>query len=700
MAVKVFCDPKKLGRFEIRSRLGAGSFGVVYRAYDPMLDRNVALKVPHLTTLQSDEAKARFLREPKIAGRLRHPNIVPVYEAGADGVVYYMASAFIEGQTLRDVIDREPFDPQGAATLVLELADALDYAHRVGIVHRDVRPANIMLDSAGRPLLTDFGLARFLESQETLTHDGTLLGTPAYMSPEQAAGQREKVGPHSDQYSLGVVLYELLCGRTPYRGSAASVMAEVLRGQPPHPRSIDRKIPWELEAICLKAISKEPRHRYGRCRELGDDLRRWQARELVHAADVGPLDVIWSWCRRNPGMATRAAMVVLLLVIVAIVVNIANVWSSHALATAEQALATAEDQRQRADDNLAEIDREEEVIRELQESIERDTEQTEALRKELDAAVQRRKDALTLGELAENLSRRVEELQSEVARLNLLRKPVEQELANVESKLTDTEGIVKRVRAELRSTLEGLLHESLTLTGHANRVTSVAFGPEGWRIVSGSGDTTVKVWDAVGSRELRTFRGHTDCVNSVAFSPDGRRIASGSGDSTIKVWNATSGQQLRTLEGHRDCVNSVGFSPDGRRIVSGSSDNTIKTWDTTSGRLLFTFRWQRYAAADVIGGEAFEEYANGVNSVGFSPDGRWIVSGSSDNTVKIWDAMNGRELRTLRGQREKVLEAIDDEVFQEYPSGVNSVAFGPFGWRIVGGSGDGTLEVWFASPEE
>jgi len=183
-----------------------------------VLDREVALKVPRAAVLESPEARARFLREPKAAAQLRHPHIVPVYDAGSDGEHYYIASAFIEGRTLEELIVESRPDFRRAARIAADLATGLDYAHRAGVVHRDVKPSNVMIDKQGQVLLMDFGLARIEGSEEKLTQDGSLMGTPAYMAPEQADGTLGQVGPASDQYGLGVVLYELLCGQSPFSG--------------------------------------------------------------------------------------------------------------------------------------------------------------------------------------------------------------------------------------------------------------------------------------------------------------------------------------------------------------------------------------------------------------------------------------------------------------------------------------------------
>ena len=303
--------PKKIGRFEIRSRLGSGAFGTVYRAYDPVLDREVALKVPRAAVLESLKARARFLREPKAAAQLRHPNIVPVFDAGSDGEHYYIASAYIEGRTLEEVIDAERPDFRRAAEIVRDLADALDYAHRMGVVHRDVKPANIMIDQHGKPLLMDFGLARLEESEEKLTQDGSVMGTPAYMAPEQADRAFGEVGPASDQYSLGVVLYELLCGQTPFSGPPTVLIFNIVNQEPDRPRSSEPADPaGPGDDLPEGDVQGFARAVHG-LRRLGEDLRRWLADEPIRARRMGPAERIVRSARRNPLVATLLAAVIL-----------------------------------------------------------------------------------------------------------------------------------------------------------------------------------------------------------------------------------------------------------------------------------------------------------------------------------------------------------------------------------------------------
>jgi serine/threonine protein kinase len=249
------------------------------------------LKVPHAGTLDTPKAVRRFLREAKTAAQLRHPHIVPVYDTGHDGTHHYMASAYIAGATLAQALESgQPLEHRRVARILHDLAEALDHAHGLGIMHRDAKPENALLDEKGEALLMDFGLAHRRDSSQRLTLAGAILGTPAYMFPEQASGQGTNVLAVSDQYSLGVVFYELLCGRTPFIGPSQVVLYHVIHTQPPDPQALNPQVPPELEAICLKAMVKLPEDRYTTCRELADDLRRWLDGEAIRAAVPRPLD--------------------------------------------------------------------------------------------------------------------------------------------------------------------------------------------------------------------------------------------------------------------------------------------------------------------------------------------------------------------------------------------------------------------------
>ena len=240
---------------------------------------------------------------------------MPIYDAGNDGDHYYIASAFIEGQTLKDATEDQQPDFRQVAQTVRDLAEALDYAHGMGVIHRDVKPANVMIDTRGQALLMDFGLAHLKRSEEKLTQDGSVMGTPAYMAPEQADGSFGEVGPASDQYSLGVVLYELLCGQIPFSGPAAAVIFNHLHQTPDSPRRINSQVPKDLETICLKAMAKSPTDRYVGCAALSQDLRHWLDGEPVQwPRQMGMAERLGRWAKRNPVLAGLGCTVLALAV--------------------------------------------------------------------------------------------------------------------------------------------------------------------------------------------------------------------------------------------------------------------------------------------------------------------------------------------------------------------------------------------------
>ncbi len=309
--------PKQLGRFAILGMLGQGAFGVVYRARDTQLDREVALKVAKPNALNTEDRVKRFLREAKAAANLRHPNIVPVFDSGWDGRHHYIASAFIAGEPLSSAIEsptgRKGISPRRAAEIVRKIADALHYAHGRGVIHRDVKPGNVMLDETDEPLLLDFGLAARLEGDEKLTQEAVVMGTPAYMAPEQTTGQATA---SSDQYSLGCTLFELLTAQTPYSGPPEIQILQHQIQEPPSPRAINRSIPRDLNTIVLKTLAKDPAKRYATTGDLAQDLQRFLAGEPIKAkAESRARKLLRGLKKRKALVAGVAASIVAILAV-------------------------------------------------------------------------------------------------------------------------------------------------------------------------------------------------------------------------------------------------------------------------------------------------------------------------------------------------------------------------------------------------
>jgi len=649
--------PSHVGRFEIRRFVGEGAFGRVYEAYDPSLKRLVALKVARPEQLLSDNRIRRFQREAQNAALLLHPHIVAVFDSGQDGGQHYIASVFIKGQPLDAVLESLPegqtLPLRDLVQLVRKLAEALAYAHKQGVIHRDLKPGNVMVRSDGEPLVMDFGLATRSDEIEKLTQDGSIMGTPPYMAPEQWRGQAE---PASDQYSLGCLLFELLTGRLAFVGSSTAHYMHLHFTEPaPSPRQVRPGVPRDLDTICRKCLEKEPAQRYRDCQGLAEDLGRFLDGEPVSVRPAGPRERLLKWARRNPVVAGLTAAVALTLLLGATA-------ASYFAVRADHEASQARTDRNRADEEAGKA------------------------RAEKTRAEEQRDRA---------------EMSAYVNRITLAQ--VEWEHGSAAVAWKHLEACPLNLRGWEHNYLVTRFNKTSTFRGHTSLVASVAFSADGKRIVSGSWDKTVKVWDADKGTEIRTLKGHIDAVNSVAFSADGKRIISGSWDNTVKVWDADKGLQTRTLKGHTREVTSVAISGDGKRIVSASYDKTLKVWDADKGTEILSLKghtrevdsvalsadgkrivsgswdktvkvWDTDKGAEIL---TLKGHTLEVFSVAFSADGKRIVSGSRDKTVKVWDADKGTEILTLKGRTAAL-----------------SVAFSPDGKRIVSASGDDTVKVW------
>jgi tRNA A-37 threonylcarbamoyl transferase component Bud32/tetratricopeptide (TPR) repeat protein len=558
---------QKLGKFELMDTVGQGAFGTVYKARDLELDRVVAVKVPRAGNLVGPRELDRFLREARSAAQLRHPSIVSVHEVGQLDGVPYLVSDFVQGITLAELLSarRPGFRP--TAELIAAVAEALQYAHGQGVVHRDVKPSNIMLDEKGEPHLMDFGLAKRDAGEITMTIEGQVLGTPAYMSPEQARGQAHAVDGRSDVYSLGVVLYQLLTGELPFRGTQRMLLHQALHDDPRPPRALNDRIPRDLETICLKAMAKEPAQRYPTAGEWAADLRRWLRGEPIQARPVGRWEGAVRWARRRPAMAALLAVSgVALLALVGLVVglvynaelNEAYRLEAKARSEAEVARQAEESQRKRAEMALGVAETARKAEAKQRGRAETALGMAEKARKAEAEQRGRAEDALAradlIGYFHSIFLAEVALKEGHVALAQQRLKECKRELRNWEWRYLD---------AQCRS-------ELLSFAGDRP-----VFSPDGARIAARGNDGVVRVYNARTGERALVLKGPA-VLRVPVFSPDSARIAARGKDGVVRVYDARAGQEAIALKGPALLGDPV-FSPDGARIAA-RYDGGVLVW--------------------------------------------------------------------------------------------------------------------------
>ncbi|MCA8997324.1 MAG: protein kinase [Planctomycetaceae bacterium] len=579
---------KLLGRFELRDVVGRGGFGTVYRAVDLELGRTVAIKVPRSGRILTEEDEERFVREARASARLNHPNIIPIFEVSNDGIVPYIVAEYVEGETLAAALRRRRFTFRETAQIVSQLAQALSHSHLNGIIHRDLTPANVMLEECDgrelKPRIMDFGLARQTEGEVTLTADGCLMGTPAYAPPEQLGSDEHKVDTRSDIYSLGVILYEMLTGELPFRGSLRVLIDQVHKFDPRSPRKINDRIPRDLETICLKCLEKVPSKRYQDAETLEDDLNRWLAGVPISARRVASAERAWRWCARNPVVSALVVLIVLSL--------IAGITTTSLFAYRASQKALSEFQsRKQATKAL-----ENEQRARAAETNAREAERIARLQAE------RRKDDATAALYTSNLialAAHYRERDWGRMRLKLdemSRDPDQRKLLNWEW-----------------SYLDDLCRRRMRLLKLPN-LNKVKFNPDGARLAVVQPPNVIIV-DPSTLEVTHTLACDATSDSDIAWSPDGTRLAVGG--KLISIWNPETGESVavfRESQDERISCYAIDWNPDATQIVSGSKSavGLLDIWDVETAR----------KSARLLDGTP----ADVMTDVAWRPDGQVIVS--------------------------------------------------------------------------
>jgi WD40 repeat protein len=607
--------------FEIVRVIGRGGMGEVYEALQTTLNRAVALKVVRGGSWADDAARARFRIEAQTLAAIRHPNVVQVHDSGEYDGGPYLAMERLPGGTLADRLGAGRLDPAAAAKLMAKVAAGVAAAHAAGIVHRDLKPGNVLFDEAGEPKVADFGLARRVSSD--LTRSGALLGTPAYMAPEQATGNSERVGPAADVWALGVILYECLTGVRAFPGSDAhAVLAAIPLDDPTPPRAVVRGLPRDLDVICRKCLEKNPADRYPAADSLAADLNRFLAGEPIAARPSGLAERLLRRARRKPAATAAYGFSALAVSLAVVVFVVGGLWrEAESSKGAAEAARVGEEKHRRTVQGL--LDTETNLRDELEKAL---TGERVALMKANQAKQAAEVDRDHLDKEWRNLAR-AEYGQS--ARL------AHQECQN--NNISAARALLARAEPDRRGWEWRYVHrlcnaEWLVYKGHKAAVSPPAVSPNGKWVATGSTDGWVHVWEAMSGKPVATWKGHQG-YSSPSFSPDGIRLVTASPvDRTARIWDAATGKQLGNDLAHVMGVDEAVFSPSGSKVISTCDDHVARVWDVKSGTVERELRG----------------HTGGVVHVRFSPDGSRVVTTSYDGSARVWDTSTGDQKHELR----------------------------------------------------
>jgi WD40 repeat protein/predicted Ser/Thr protein kinase len=735
----------RIADYEVLAELGRGGMGVVYKARQPGLGRLVALKMILAGIHAGPRDLERFRREAQTLAQLKHPHIVPIYEVGEWEGRPFFSLELLEGGSLKDLLDGTPWDPAEAARCIEVLARAMHAAHQQGIVHRDLKPGNILRAADGSLKISDFGLAKRLD-EEGISATGDVMGTPSYMAPEQAAGRVKEVGPLSDVWALGAILYELLTGRPPFREhTSAETIRQLLDREPVPVRQLSPSCPVDLETICLKCLSKEPQRRYASAQALGEDLERFLAGRPVLARPVSALERGWRWCRRNPALATLGTAVVLAVLSGTIISVIFGVKAGQRAEESEnrrietvglneklvgqtnranKLAETERDLRTKVQDELLENQwlgyrgQNELVWQDLR------TGNPQRARERLDAC---RWDFCDWEHrLFEHLcdpSLWTARTQTQPV-LALAFAADGKRLAEVTGEDTLPGPGLKEPSGSLRVCDTGDGKAILAADAPGGRLLGLAWAGDGRSVLTAGLDRHVRRW-SVDKGEPEDLFACPGPIQKALFSPDAKSVLIQLGDpgrtvdprvehQLLVLDGATGAVVCGVLPGKEVCLTAA-LSPDGRFLAVGlpgriSPMGSVVVWETASGEEIA--RWAGRPSDPL--------------SLGFSGDGRWLASGWSDGGLKVWDVQAQREVHTWIGHPQRVaalavspegkrfatssapifgageIKVWEMETGKEictlagHTQPVLSLAFSRDGQRLASGGKDGTVKCWDA----
>jgi eukaryotic-like serine/threonine-protein kinase len=721
------------GDYELLEEIARGGMGVLFKARQVSLNRLVALKLISAGTLATPELVKRFKAEAEAAASLAHTNVVPIYEIGEHEGQHYFSMGLIEGPNLREALARqsnrssvssgqsernpERWPLSSWVKLVSTIARAVHYAHQRGVLHRDIKPSNILLNSAGEPHLTDFGLAKLVQKESTLTHTNAVMGTPAYMSPEQARGETKDVTTAADVYGLGAALYETLTGSPPFAGGTSlETIRQVLEKEPRRPSIFNPKVDRDLETICLKCLEKEPNRRYSSAEAFANDLDHWLRSEPIAARPAGNYERVKKWVRRRPAIAGLGALSLVSLLALAIGSPIAALRiasAKHAEGEERKIAVRAKNQAVGAANELRRTLYASEMNIAYQTWQSGDTERArtflarqrpppgeadlrgwewrylwgQSRLKEL----KRLTTASTYGfwscafspdgQLAAGgtvdgqvvlwdprTGRTVAEV-GEPGRLDTVDSLAftRDGSSLFQSLRHSCEVVVRelpaghsRLRFGPKIPFSGLRFalspdETLVATAH---------GPD--YVPAGPGD--LRLWDARSGQELGARTPPQSSLVRVAFAPDGKHVGTSGARGHTKVWSVPDLREVAVLaHDEQRIVFALAFSPDGRRLVTGTSDGLLRIWEWESQRLVATWLGHSLSCDAAI----------------WSADGKLLATGGRDEIVRLWNPTNQTEVAVLKGHAGRV----------------SALAFSPDGQLLVSASQDKTLRSWQVAAE-